>query len=195
MLDQLLSYDEQLFLFLNNLGTESWDEFWKLVTEKWSSIPLYVALLYLVFKNLGAKGTLIVMLCAAVMVTASDQLASLFKYVLFKRPRPCRVEELQNLMRFIADGCGRYGYFSAHAASSMAAAVFLGLLLRPYYKYLPFLLLFWAAVVAYSRIYLGVHYPFDIVTGMFFGAWIGYGIFHLNKWAQHRFNTEILNTD
>lgn len=195
MLDQLLSYDEQLFLFLNNLGTESWDEFWKVVTEKWSSIPLYVALLYLVFNNLGAKGTLIVMLCAAVMVTASDQLASLFKYVLFKRPRPCRVEELQNLMRFIADGCGRYGYFSAHAASSMAAAVFLGLLLRPYYKYLPFLLLFWAAVVAYSRIYLGVHYPFDIVTGMFFGAWIGYGIFHLNKWAQRRFNTEILNTD
>ena len=195
MLDQLLSYDEQLFLFLNKLGTESWDEFWKVVTEKWSSIPLYVALLYLVFNNLGAKGTLIVMLCAAVMVTASDQLASLFKYVLFKRPRPCRVEELQNLMRFIADGCGRYGYFSAHAASSMAAAVFLGLLLRPYYKYLPFLLLFWAAVVAYSRIYLGVHYPFDIVTGMFFGAWIGYGIFHLNKWAQRRFNTEILNTD
>lgn len=192
MLDQILNYDEQLFLFLNNLGTESWDEFWKVVTEKWSSIPLYVVLLFLVFKNFGAKGTLIVMVCAALMVTASDQFASLFKYVLFKRPRPCRVEELQEVMRLIADGCGRYGYFSAHAASTMAAAVFLGLLLKPYYKYLPFLLLFWAAFVAYSRIYLGVHYPLDILTGMFFGAWIGLGIYHLNKWAQRRFNSEIL---
>ena len=195
MLDQLLQYDEQLFLFLNNLGNETWDEFWKIVTEKWSSIPLYALLLFLVFRKLGVKATLIVMLCAAVMITASDQLASLFKYVLFKRPRPCRVEELQKLMRFVADGCGRYGYFSAHAASTMAAAVFIGLLLKPYYKYLPFLMLFWAAVVAYSRIYLGVHYPLDILTGMFFGAWIGYGIFQLNKWAQRRFNAEILKKD
>jgi len=197
MLDQVLTYDEQLFLYLNNLGNTSWDTFWKIVTEKWSSIPLYVVLLYLVFKNFGIKGTILVMIAAAVMVTASDQLASLFKYILFKRPRPCRVEELKPLMRFVADGCGRYGYFSAHAASSMAAAVFLGMLLKPYYKYLPFILLFWAAVVAYSRIYLGVHYPLDIVTGMFFGAWIGFGIFKLNKWAQGTFNSEfrILNSE
>ena len=90
-------------------------------------------------------------------------------------------------MRFVADGCGRYGYFSAHAASSMAAAVFIGLLLKPYYKALPFLLLLWASVIAYSRIYLGVHYPLDIITGMFFGAWIGLAIFKLNTWAQGRF--------
>jgi undecaprenyl-diphosphatase len=187
MLDQLLQYDEALFLFLNNLGTPSWDEFWRIVTEKWSSIPLYALLLFLVFKKLGLKASLIVMVCAAVMITASDQLANLFKYVLFKRPRPCRVEGIQEVMRFVADGCGRYGYFSAHAASSMAAAVFIGLLLKSYYKYLPFLMLFWAVFVAYSRIYLGVHYPLDIITGMFFGAWIGYGIYHLNNWAQVKF--------
>tara|TARA_B100000795_G_scaffold223221_1_gene178338 strand:+ start:15247 stop:15816 length:570 start_codon:yes stop_codon:yes gene_type:complete len=187
MIDTLLHYDEQLFLYLNNLGSPSWDEFWRIITEKWSSIPLYVLLLFLVFKNFGIKATCIVMLCAAVMITATDQLANLFKYILFKRPRPCRVEELQALMRFVADGCGRYGYFSAHAASSMAAAVFIGLFLKPYYKTLPFILLLWAGVVAYSRIYLGVHYPLDIVTGMFFGAWIGLAIFKLNRWAQQRF--------
>lgn len=187
MIDALLQYDEQLFLYLNNLGNPTWDEFWRIVTEKWSSIPLYALLLFLVFKKFGAKATLVVMVCAAIMVTASDQLANLFKYVLFKRPRPCRVEDLKELMRFVADGCGRYGYFSAHAASTMAAAVFVGLLLKPFYKILPFLLLLWAAIVAYSRIYLGVHYPLDIVTGMFFGAWIGLGIYKLNQWAQHRF--------
>ncbi len=187
MIETLLQYDEQLFLFLNNLGTPSWDEFWRIVTEKWSSLPLYALLLFLVFKKFGIKATLVVMLCAAIMITATDQLANLFKYILFKRPRPCRVEELTSLMRFVADGCGRYGYFSAHAASSMAAAVFLGLLLKPYYKALPFLLLLWASVVAYSRIYLGVHYPLDIITGMFFGAWIGLAVFRLNIWAQGRF--------
>ena len=187
MIETLLQYDEQLFLFLNNLGTPSWDEFWRIVTEKWSSLPLYALLLFLVFKKFGLKATLIVMICAAIMITATDQLANLFKYVLFKRPRPCREEHLTLLMRFVADGCGRYGYFSAHAASSMAAAVFLGLLLKPYYKALPFLLLLWASVVAYSRIYLGVHYPLDIITGMFFGAWIGLAVYKLNVWAQGRF--------
>lgn len=190
MLEQVLTYDEQLFLYLNNLGNPTWDGFWNIVTEKWSSIPLYLLLLYLVFKKFGAKGMLIVVVCAAVMVTASDQLANLFKYVLFKRPRPCRVEELKPLMRFVAEGCGRYGYFSAHAASTMAAAVFIGMLLKPHYRYLPFLLLFWAVVVAYSRIYLGVHYPLDIVTGMFFGALIGLSIYKLNRWAQQKFNSE-----
>jgi undecaprenyl-diphosphatase len=143
----------------------------------------------LVFKKLGWKGTVVVMVSAALMITATDQLANLFKYVLFQRPRPCRVETLKPIMRFVADGCGRYGYFSAHAASTMAAAVFLGLLLRKSFRYLPFLLLFWAAVVAYSRIYLGVHYPLDIVTGMFFGALIGYGTYRLQEWAQIRFKT------
>ena len=130
MIETLLHYDEQLFLYLNNLGTPPWDDFWRIVTEKWSSVPLYALLLFLLFKKFGIKATLLVMLCAAVMITATDQLANLFKYILFKRPRPCKVEELTSLMRFVADGCGRYGYFSAHAASSMAAAVFLGLLLK-----------------------------------------------------------------
>jgi len=187
MIETLLQYDEQLFLFLNNLGTPSWDEFWRIVTEKWTSLPLYALLLFLVFKKFGLKATLIVMICAVIMITATDQLANLFKYILFKRPRPCREQELELLMRFVADGCGRYGYFSAHAASSMAAAVFLGLLLKTFYKALPFLLLLWASVVAYSRIYLGVHYPLDIITGMFFGAWIGLAVYKLNVWAQGRF--------
>ena len=187
MIESLLHYDQQFFLYLNNLGTPSWDEFWRIVTQKWSSLPLYVLLLYLVFKKFGVKATIIVMICAGLMITATDQLANLFKYILFKRPRPCREQELELLMRFVADGCGRYGYFSAHAASSMAAAVFLGLLLKPFYKALPFLLLLWASVVAYSRIYLGVHYPLDIITGMFFGAWIGLAVYKLNVWAQGRF--------
>ena len=174
MLEELLKYDTDLFLFLNNLGSESWDGFWLFVTHKLSSIPLYLVLLYFLWKHFQWKTTLLILVCVAIMITATDQLANLFKYILFERPRPCRVEPLQDQMRMVADGCGRFGYFSAHAASSMAVAVFVGLLLRKYYTYLPFALLFWAVIIAYSRIYVGVHYPLDIITGMFFGGMIGW---------------------
>lgn len=185
MIETLVSYDTELFLFLNNLGSPAWDEFWRVVTEKWSSIPIYVILLYLVFKHYGLKGTLLILVCVALMITATDQLANLFKYGI-ERPRPCRVEALQDQMRFVADGCGRFGFFSAHAASSMAAAVFLGLALRNYYRYLPFLLLIWAVIVAYSRIYLGVHYPLDIITGMFFGGILGWTFHRTMTWSRRR---------
>lgn len=181
MLEQLLQYDTELFLFLNNLGTEQRDGFWRLITEKYSSIPLYVVLLYLVYQKFRLKGTLIVLVCIALMIAASDQLANLFKYVLFQRPRPCRVEALQDQMRMIADTCGRYGYFSAHASSSMAVAVFVSLLFKEKYRYLPFILLFWAVLISYSRIYLGVHYPLDIITGMFFGSVLGWIFYSLQR--------------
>jgi undecaprenyl-diphosphatase len=186
MLEELLKYDTELFLFLNSLGSETWDGFWLIVTEKYSSIPLYIILLYLVFNQLGWKGTLVVIVVAALMIAASDQLANLFKYGI-ERPRPCRVEELKESIRFVADGCGRYGYFSAHAASSMAAAVFLGLTLKNRYKFLPFLLLFWAVLIGYSRIYLGVHYPFDVITGMFFGGILGWIFYRLELIGQKKF--------
>ncbi len=189
MLDQLLKYDTELFLFLNNLGNTSWDGFWRFVTEKWSSIPLYAFLLYLVFKHYGWKGTLIIIVCVALMITATDQIASLFKYGI-KRPRPCKLEELQPLMRYVADGCGRFGYFSAHAASSMAAAVFLGLSLQKWYKYLPFILLLWAVITGYSRIYLGVHYPLDVISGMAFGGLTGWLFYLIQKWGQRKFKTQ-----
>ena len=189
MLDELLKYDTELFLFLNNLGNTSWDGFWRFVTEKWSSIPLYAFLLYLVFKHYGWKGTLVIIVCVALMITATDQIASLFKYGI-KRPRPCKVEELQLLMRYVADGCGRFGYFSAHAASSMAAAVFLGLSLQKWYKYLPFLLLLWAVITGYSRIYLGVHYPLDVISGMAFGGLTGWLFYLIQKWGQRKFKTQ-----
>lgn len=178
MLEQLLQLDEQLFVFLNSMGSERWDGFWLLITNKLTWIPLYALLLYLVFKNLGLKNMLIVMVLVGVMITFTDQLANLFKHG-FERPRPCREEHLSELIRYIAPRCGRFGYFSAHAGSSMALAVFLGLLLKSSYRYLVFLMLFWAAIVGYSRIYVGVHYPLDTFTGMIIGAAVGYGFYKI----------------
>jgi len=171
-MSELKQLDYELFLYLNNLGTETWDPFWLFLTNKWSSIPLYAFLLILIFKRFGLKGTLFTLITVALLITATDQLANVFKHG-FERLRPCGQEGVMEQARFIAVRCGSYGYFSAHAASSMALAVFVGLLLKAKYKWIFPLLVFWAILVGYSRIYVGVHYPGDVLTGMLIGALIG----------------------
>ena len=188
MLEQLVQYDTELFLYLNNLGSPSWDGLWLVITHKLTFVPLYAILLFLIYKKLGAKTLLLLVVVIALMITFTDQITNLFKYVLVKRPRPCREEDLQAVMRFVAKGCGRYGFFSGHSSNSMAAAVFAGLLLRPYFKNLIFLLMVWSFIVAYSRIYVGVHYPLDIVCGMTFGALAGYMFYKLQIYLRQRFN-------
>lgn len=172
--------DEQLFVFLNSLGSERWDGLWLFVTNKFAWIPFYVALMYLVYRHYGLRNMLIILALIVVMITITDQLANLFKHG-FERPRPCREEHLKEIIRYIAPRCGRYGYFSAHAANSMALAVFLGLLFRNIYKHLVFLLLFFASIVGFSRIYVGVHYPLDTLTGMVIGALVGLLIYKLSR--------------
>lgn len=176
-MEQLVELDQELFLFLNNLGTPAWDNFWNILTHKWTSIPLYIVLIYLLYRSLGTKGAIITVLLVAGMITITDQLANVFKDG-FERLRPCRQEGVMEYARFVAIRCGKFGYFSAHAASSAALTIYLGLILKPYYKMLLYILIFWALMVAYSRIYIGVHYPGDILTGMLLGSGIGY-IFYL----------------
>ena len=180
MIEELLTYDEKLFVFLNGLGTSSWDGFWLTVTHKLTFIPLYAVLLFLIYKKLGLKSSLITLLVVAVMITCTDQLSNLFKYG-FERPRPCRLPHLENTIRYIATRCGKYGFFSAHAASSMALAVFVGLLLKKHFKNLIFILLFWSVLVSFSRIYVGVHYPGDLLGGAVVGVLIAVFCYKLFK--------------
>ena len=187
MIEELLKYDTVLFLFLNTLESETWDGLWKLITNKLTFIPLYALFLVLVYKKYGIRGMVVIIICATLMIATADQLANLFKHGL-QRPRPCREESLQELMRFVVERCGRYGCFSGHAVNSMATAVFMGLLFKKEYYYLPFILLFWAFLVGYSRIYVGVHYPLDVLTGMIFGGLLGWIYYRLQLILQRRFN-------
>lgn len=186
MIEQLLNYDTELFLFLNNLGSETWDNLWLIITNKLTFIPLYALLLFLLYKKFGLKSMLVFVVVVALMITFTDQITNVFKRG-FQRPRPCGEADLIDQMRFIAVRCGKYGFFSGHSSNSMAAAVFAGLMLKPYFKNLIFILLFWSAVVAYSRIYVGVHYPIDILCGMTFGAISGFAFYKLAKYLLHRF--------
>lgn len=177
--------DEQLFVFLNSLGSERWDGLWLFVTNKLSWIPFYLALMYLVYRHYGLKNILIITALIIVMITATDQLSNIFKHG-FERPRPCREEHLKEIIRYIAPRCGRYGYFSAHAANSMAFAVFLGLLFRKIHKHLLLFLLLWATAMGFSRIYVGVHYPLDTLTGLVIGALAGLLIHRISQRFTHQ---------
>jgi len=181
MLEKLLETDEALFLFLNKLGNSNWDNFWLVVTHKFTFIPLYAILLFLIYKRYGLKALIFLVVIIAAMITFTDQITNLFKHG-FMRPRPCKqVYLVDEGIRFIAKRCGRYGFFSGHSSNSMAAAVFGGLLLRPYFKNLLYLLVLWSIMVAYSRIYVGVHYPLDIIFGMLFGALSGIAFYKIAK--------------
>lgn len=185
-MERISELDRELFLYLNNLGNETWDWLWVGLSDKWMAIPLYAFLLYLLFKKFGLKPTLITMVVIALLITATDQLANLFKHG-FERPRPCRQEGVMEYARFIAERCGRFGYFSAHAANSTGVAVFLGLIFKKHYPKLVVFLAIWAVLVSYSRIYLGVHYPGDVITGMLIGLVFGYLFFLLRKFLIRKF--------
>jgi undecaprenyl-diphosphatase len=185
-MEQLVELDREIFLFLNNLGNPAWDDFWNFITNKFASIPFYALLVFFLYKALGLKRTLLTLVLVAVLITMTDQLSNLFKHF-FERPRPCRQEGVMEHARFVAVRCGRFGYFSAHAASSAALCIFLGMILKNYWKHIFPVLIFWALLVSYSRIYIGVHYPADIITGWVLGIIIGYLLFLFHKFLLKKY--------
>ena len=187
MFEELLQLDKDLFLFLNSLGNSNWDGFWMFATNKLSSIPLYFILLVLVYKQLGLRKTLVVLLTVAILILVTDQLANFFKYGV-QRLRPCYNQDVSTVMRLVKSSCGgRFGYFSAHAANSFAVASFFTFILKSKFKYIGLLLFFWAIIVAYSRIYIGVHFPLDVLTGAVIGLGLGWLFAKLHIFALHKF--------
>ncbi|MFC4094354.1 phosphatase PAP2 family protein [Euzebyella saccharophila] len=186
MLQELVQWDKELFLFLNNLGTPSWDAFWMFITNKWSAIPLYTLLLGLTFKHYGLNRTLVILVSVALMIVVTDQLSNFFKYGV-QRLRPCYDPELDGLVRLVKNSCGgKFGYFSAHAGNNFAVALFFTFLLRAYYRYIGVFLILWALLVSYSRIYIGVHFPLDVLTGALIGLIFSWLFTKLAIFAHHK---------
>ncbi|MEM6516076.1 MAG: phosphatase PAP2 family protein [Bacteroidota bacterium] len=187
MFEELIKYDQELFLYLNGLGTKFWDPFWLAYTAKFNWIPFYALLCYLLYKKLNTKMFVLTLIVVALTITFTDQVTNLFKHGV-QRFRPCHENGIAEQMRLVRSSCGGlYGYFSGHSSNSMAVAIFVGLNLRLRYKWLLPILIFWALVMAYSRIYVGAHYPLDILSGSLFGAFSGFLFYKLEKYLQSRF--------
>lgn len=192
MLEFLNEIDQEWLLYLNGLGNEEWDAFWLLVTNKWTSIPLYLSLLCFCLYLKKWKQTLVILLAVALLILCCDQCANLFKYG-FERLRPCHNPLINNYLRIVTCG-GKYGYFSAHAANSFAVAVFFYFLFRNKIRWIGGVLFSWAMLVSYSRLYLGVHYPFDILTGAMIGGGFGFLCYKITSYILNKkFKQDNLN--
>ena len=176
-LEKIIDYDKELFIYLNSLGTEPWDNFWMTLTNQFSWIPLFALLLLLVFKSYGWKKGLILMLVAALLITFSDQFVNFIKDS-FGRLRPNNDTSINELIR-ILKGPSSFSFVSGHSTTSFAVTTFIIATLKKHYKY-PFFLLIWPILFAYSRIYVGVHFPIDIFVGMLLGILIGYVFYRIS---------------
>jgi undecaprenyl-diphosphatase len=181
---ELLKYwDTQVFLFLNEKHSVFLDfvMFW--ASNKIIWIPLYLFFVFLIYKYYK-KSTLWILLAAVLLIAMSDIVSvHLFKNV-FLRLRPCHEPQLEGLVHLVNDKCGgQYGFISSHAANHFAIAVFLSVLLGSKVKYFTILIFIWAGIISYSRIYLGVHYPGDVLGGIVVGSLIGWFVAWLANWV------------
>lgn len=176
MLEQLITLDKNWFVFLNGLGSEPFDSFWKIITKQFYWTPFFIGVFYLLQQKLGWKKTGILLLFVAVLITITDQTTNFVKHY-FHRLRPCNDLSIKNSIRIVIHRSS-YSFFSGHASNSMATSVFLFFVLKKYYNY-AFLIFFFPLLFAYSRIYLGLHFPLDIFSGYLFGIIIGCLFFRL----------------
>jgi undecaprenyl-diphosphatase len=191
-LEELISLDKELFLFLNGLGSEAYDEFWKLITKQINWAPFILAVFYLIQRKIGWKNFGIAILFLVVLIAFTDQITNLFKYS-FERLRPCNDTDVNGIARIVIHR-NSFSFFSGHASNSMATTTFIFLLLRKHYKF-TFLLFLFPLIFAFSRIYLGLHFPSDILVGYLFGATFGFGFYKLFAFLGRKYNwqTETVN--
>lgn len=170
-LDSIIVKDKELLVYLNSLGVESWDQFWMIVTNQFSWIPLFLLLFILIFKAYGWKKGIVLLLVTALLITFSDQFVNFIKDY-FGRLRPNNDPTINEIIRILKRPRS-FSFVSGHSTTSFAVTTFMILSFKQFYKY-PYILLIWPILFAYSRIYVGVHFPIDIFVGMLLGVLEGF---------------------
>ena len=179
MLEWLLNLDYHLFILINSNWSNSFFDFvCPLLRNKYIWLPFYVFLFSFFIINFKRKGWLIIVFLI-VTVTCADQISSHVIKPAVKRIRPCNQEILGDKVRMLVNCSNSYSFPSSHASNHFAAALFLIALFAGKRKWLMILLVLWAFAISYSQVYVGLHFPFDILGGAVIGSIIG--------WAGGRF--------
>ena len=174
MLQQLITWDQQLFLYLNGLHTDYLDTLMYRASDPWTWLPFYLWLVVYIWLK-WKKLSFYMYFYIGLLLAASDQLSSHLIKPWVKRPRPSYVPAWHSIIHLSPAGPGgHYGFVSGHATNTFALAFFLAFILPKTHRWLKCILFAWATLVSYSRIYNGVHYPGDILGGMLLAALVAF---------------------
>ena len=167
MLEQLLQWDRDVFIYLNNLGSDSFDSFWSAITNFSNWTPLFVLLIFLLFRKNAKKEVFLQLITFSIMLAFLTLTIFLVKEGV-GRLRPCNDPEINTLIRVVRTS-RRYSFFSGHTSTSFSIATLAILFLRKRFRWI-YIIYLWPLLFSYSRIYLGVHYPIDIIVGVVVGV-------------------------
>ncbi len=184
MLEKIIAIDKRLLVYLNNLGSPTYDNLWLIITKQSSWIPFFLLLAYLIQKKTGWKNLGIATFFIALILLCCNTTVELCKST-FMRLRPCNSPDIKAIIRILHKTV-TFSFFSGHAANSMASMTFLFFILKKHYKY-TLLIFLYPLIFAYSRIYLGVHFPSDILTGFLVGFVYGIIFYKLYKITLTKF--------
>ena len=193
MIEYLDRLDKELLIVLNGNGSEYWNSFMWLVTGKVVWIPTALVFIYMLFKpafagirghlggnqlRAGLKEGFLLLLMIILTVILCDQIASSFFKPFFERLRPSREPELEGILTIVNEyRGGMYGFVSSHAGNSIGFATLVSLVFKK--KWLSIFVFGWAIINSYSRLYMGVHYPGDVLVGAMIGVAVAYLVYYL----------------
>ncbi len=173
LLEYIKQLDQQLLILVNCYNTPFWDDAMLLLTDKLVWIPMYLLFIYVIFKRLGSRDGFVAILGALLLIYYCDRISVVFFKDVFKRYRPCHNTILMDVIHTVKTYCGgKHSFVSSHATNSFGLAAYIATLVAPK-KFWIAMLFLWATLVAYTRVYLAVHYPLDIIGGAIVGTMIG----------------------
>lgn len=184
MLENLIEKDQQLLIYLNNLGTNFLDPIFMYITHQINWWPFFIILIFLLLKKISLKQFGLLVLVLTVFFVFTDQTTNLVKYSV-ARLRPVNDPLIEPFLRILRKA-NSPSFFSGHASNSSGSILIIFLIMKRYYKY-AWLIFFFPLIFAYTRIYLALHYPLDILCGYIFGLSSGFLFYYIFRYFNNKY--------